>query len=163
MTGGQRILVEQAVSMRDSGKSAAEIAETLEQLKERLCLFAYVDTLEYLYKGGRLSATGYAIGSLANVKPLIEITREGTVQVMAKTLSLRKGLQQLCGKLSACEPDLRFPFYIVYTKNRANAELLQEQLKKSGYDMPGVQLVPIGATIGAHVGAGACGLVYVKK
>ena len=53
-TGGQRQLVEQAVRLRDAGMSAAQIVEALEAFRKKIVLYACINTLEYLYKGGRL-------------------------------------------------------------------------------------------------------------
>ena len=64
-TGGQRLLVEYAVRLRDEGKSAAEIAAAVESLRDRIVLYACIDTLEYLYRGGRISHTVYKLGSMA--------------------------------------------------------------------------------------------------
>ena len=73
-TGRQRLLVEYAVRLRDAGHSAAEIARAVEALRETIVLYACIDTLEYLYRGGRISHTVYKIGSLAQVKPLIHVS-----------------------------------------------------------------------------------------
>ena len=54
-SAGQRILVEHAAALRECGKSAVEIAAALEQLKGRVVLYACLDTLKYLQKGGRIS------------------------------------------------------------------------------------------------------------
>ena len=57
-TGGQRMLVEYAVRLRDEGKCAADIVEAVEALRQRVVLYACINTLEYLYKGGRCSLRG---------------------------------------------------------------------------------------------------------
>lgn len=56
-TGGQRMIVEHAVKLRDEGKCADEILEELEAIRDRVVLYACINTLEYLYKGGRISQT----------------------------------------------------------------------------------------------------------
>ena len=53
--GGQRLLVEQAVRMRNENMDASQIAAELEKLREKLTLYACIDTLENLHKGGRIS------------------------------------------------------------------------------------------------------------
>ena len=60
-TAGQRLLVDYAVKLRDEGKTVKEIFEELEILKTKIKLYACVDTLEYLHKGGRLSKTAYTV------------------------------------------------------------------------------------------------------
>ena len=64
-TGGQRLLVEYAVRLRDEGKTAKEILAALESIRDKIVLFACIDTLEYLYRGGRISQTVYKLGTMA--------------------------------------------------------------------------------------------------
>ena len=162
-TGGERLLVEQAVKMRDSGKSAKEIGDTLENLKGRIRLYACLDTLEYLHKGGRLSKAAYTVGTLANIKPLITLSIDGKVEVMAKAMSIKSGISNVCKKLTEEEPDTDYPMYIVYSHDSKNAETLSDKVKKYGYEVDSKNIINIGAAIGAHVGTGACGIIYIAK
>ena len=162
-TGGERLLVEQAVKLRDEGKTAKEIAEEMEVLKGRVKLYACVDTLEYLHKGGRLSKTAYTVGSLANIKPIIYLSKEGKVEVASKALSMKSGINTVCKKLIKEQPDTNYPIYIIYSNNRKNGELLAEGVRKCEYDINAENIVNLGATIGAHVGSDACGVIYVAK
>lgn len=162
-TAGERLLVDYAVKLRDEGKAAREIFEELEDLKTKIKLYACVDTLEYLHKGGRLSKTAYTVGTLANIKPIIYISDEGKVAVSSKALSMRSGIKNVCKKLETYKPDLDYPIYIVYANNRENGDLLAEGVRKQGYEILPENIINIGATIGAHVGSDACGVVYVSK
>ena len=161
--GGQRILVEQAVRLRDKGRSAGEIAAELENLKGRIELYACLDTLEYLYRGGRISRTAYALGTVSNVKPIVHVTRDGQVEVIAKMLGMSRGISYMRSQLSSREPDPDYPLCLMYTHNRGNAELLAKSLEKDGYDIPGDRIVNVGATIGTHVGTNCCGVVYIRR
>lgn len=160
---GQRILVEHAVKMRDEGRSAKEIAAELMELRDRIEIFACIDTLEYLYKGGRISHTSYTVGSFVNIKPMITVSREGRVEVAAKALSMRKGIRNICAHLEKVKPDMSYPMYLVYSHYRKNAELLAENMRGTGYDIDNSNIVNIGAAIGAHIGTGACGVVYISE
>lgn len=162
-TCGERILVEQAVKLRNEGKSAKEIAEILESLKGRIKLMACIDTLEYLYKGGRLSKTAYTVGSMVNIKPIIRVSDEGKVEVCSKALSIRQGIKSICNTLTKINPDTSYPIYIVYSHNRKNADVLVKHLNEKGYEIPEDRIINIGATIGAHVGTNACGYICIAK
>ena len=157
-TGGQRMLVEYAAKLRDEGRSAEEIIAGVESIRDRIVLYACMDTLEYLYRGGRISHTVYAVGSLAQIKPIIMVDQEGRVEVPAKAMGMRKGMDYLCKRLEQQKPDENFPIYAMYTENRANGETLA---KKMGVEVQGI--LNVGAAIGSHVGPNACGLVYVAK
>ncbi len=163
VAGGERILVEHAVKLRDEGKTASQIYTELEKLKKRIVLVACVDTLEYLYKGGRLSKTSYAVGSLANIKPIIEITSDGLVAVTGKTMSIRKSIRNMCDRLVTKKPDMNYPIYIVYSHNKDNAFLLSKQLYQLGYEVDEKRMFNIGAAIASHAGSNACGVVYISK
>ena len=156
-TGGQRLLVEYACALRDAGKTAAEILTALEDVRDRIVLFACIDTLEYLYKGGRISQTAYTLGTLANIKPIITVDPDGGIGVPQKAMGMRKGMDILCKLMAQHTPDPDFPVYAMYTNNRSVAENLARKMGNVDDD----HIIQVGAAIGAHIGPDACGLVYV--
>lgn len=158
-TGGQRMLVQHACALRDAGKSAAEILAALEDIRDRIVLFACIDPLEYLYKGGRISQTAYTLGTLANIKPIITVDPDGGIGVPQKAMGMRKGMDILCKQMSQRMPDPNFPIYAMYTNNRSAAEALA---KKMG-NVDESHIIQVGAAIGAHIGPNACGLVYIAE
>lgn len=162
-TGGQRQVVEYAVRLRDEGKTAPEIVEALEEMRGRVSLFACLDTLENLYKSGRISHTTYKLGTLANIKPIIHIDQSGHVQVPAKAMGMRKGMDMLCKRLDMLPMDPEFPLYVMYTSNPAPARTLADRLAALGYPASPERIIQVGAAIGSHIGPDACGLVYVAK
>ena len=156
-TGGQRLLVEQACALRDAGKSAAEILAGLEAIRDRIVLFACIDTLEYLYKGGRISQTAYTLGTLANIKPIITVDREGGIGVPQKAMGMRKGMDILCKQMTQNPPDPNYPIYAMYTNRRDVAQTLAKKMGNVDED----HIIQVGAAIGSHIGPDACGLVYI--
>ncbi len=162
-TGGQRILVEHAVKLRDQGCSAKEIIEAVEALRERIVLYACMDTLEYLYYGGRISHTVYKLGSMAQIKPIIRISPQGTVEVPAKAMGMRKGVEYMCRQIQAIVPDPDFPCYAMYTADRSKGEAMAAKLRDLGIQVPDERIMNVGAGIGSHIGPNACGIVYVAE
>lgn len=162
-TGGQRLLVEHAVALRDQGLSGAEIAAQVEALRDRIVLYACIDTLKYLYQGGRISHTVYKIGTMAQVKPIIRVAEDGRIEVPAKAMGMRKGMDHLTARLKQQPQNPAFPLYVMYTGNRENALVLAQRLEEAGIPVPENRLINVGAAIGSHIGANACGLVYVAK
>ena len=162
-TGGQRQLVEYAVKLRDLGKTAAEIAYAVESLRERVMLFACIDTLEYLYLGGRISRTVYKLGSMAQIKPIIRVDEQGGIEVPAKAMGMRKGMDILCKKIEAIPPCPDFPIYAMYTGDRTCGEKMAQRIRAMGYDVPDSQIINVGAAIGSHIGSNALGFVYIKE
>ena len=162
-TGGQRMLLEYAVKLRSEGKTAAEIIAGVEELRSRIVLFACIDTLEYLYKGGRISQTAYKLGTLANIKPIITVESDGGIGIPAKAMGMRKGMDYLCKRVEQRPADESQPFYVMYTNNRAVAETLARRLETVGITVDDDHIIQVGAAIGSHIGPDACGLVYAAK
>ena len=162
-SAGQRILVEHAAALRECGKSAVEIAAALEQLKGRVVLYACLDTLKYLQKGGRISTAAAVIGAVAGVKPILTVTREGKPEIVSKALGMRRAVAYLRKQLREKRPDGSFPVYLMYTHVRENALLLQRAVEEEGILVPDGALLDVGAVIGSHIGPNACGLVYVRE
>ena len=162
-TGGQRMLVEHAIRLRDQGKCAADIVAEVEALRERIVLYACINTLEYLYRGGRISHLSYALGTLAQIKPIIHVDHMGRVDIPAKAMGIRKGMEHLCKQADAKTPDPEYPLYVMYTNDRSVAETLAVRLAEHGQAVHPDNIIQVGAAIGSHVGPAACGLVYVGK
>lgn len=162
-TGGQHMLVEYAVQLRDAGKNAKEIVEALEELRGRIELYACIDTLEYLYRGGRISHTTYKVGTFANIKPIITVEKNGQIGVPGKSMGMRKGMDNLCKRVTEKMPDPAFPLWVMYTDDRSVAETLIKRLEAFGIELSNGHVLQVGSVIGSHIGPHACGLVYAAK
>ena len=157
---GIRILAEHALQLINRGCSAAEIVLKLEQLKGRIRIFAALDTLEYLYKGGRLSRAAAAVGTIASLKPIVTI-EDGAVSVAKKSLSRTRARSDLLDILRSKDMDPAFPTYTIYTCGTENVEYLEQQLESAGI-RPAAR-AQIGPAIGSHIGPGVYGLFYVAR
>ncbi len=159
---GLRILVEYAVKMRAEGKGAAEIAATIESLKDRVVLLAMVDTLEYLHKGGRLSKSSAILGTLLKFKPVITL-KDGAIGVVGKERGVNKGIAKILESINEFgEIDLTYPVNLGYTAEDSKCILLKEKLEEK-YKSKNFRMFPVGCVVGTHVGPGACVLTYIKK
>ena len=143
------------------GLSAAQIAAECESLKGKIKVFAGLDTLEYLYKGGRLSRAAATVGEVAGIKPILTITEEGTVNAGSKAIGTNRAMQTILTKVNSFEIDARFPMYCVYTYGTENVEKLETKLTAAGYNPK--ERLQVGSTIGAHTGPGVYGVLFVTK
>lgn len=143
------------------GLSASLIAAECESLKGKIKVFAGLDTLEYLYKGGRVSRAAATVGEVAGIKPVITITEEGTVNAGSKAIGINRAIQTILTKTGSFEVDDRFPMYSLYTYGTENVEKLETKLAAAGYNPQG--RLQIGSTIGAHTGPGVYGVLFVAK
>ena len=159
-TVGIRLLVDQAVAMRAEGLSAAEIAARLEDMRERVVLMAMVDTLEYLYKGGRLSRTAKIAGTLLGFKPIIEL-RDGELALLGKGRGVKHALEKLLDL--ADERPSAIPgstYYFGYTATDDKCTLLR-QMAGERHHITSQVISPVGSVIGTHAGPGACVICYL--
>ena len=159
LTYGIALLAQIAEKLRSGGKTAREIAETIEGIKGNTRIVAGVDTLEYLYKGGRLSRASAAVGTVANIKPVLTISKAGTVSVIGKSLGKARAMASIIKFLKDNPADPDYPFYTIFTFGEENTAELESKLP----DNINFSRVQIGSTIGAHAGPGAYGLIYMAK
>lgn len=156
-----RIMAEYACKLREEGDDAATIAAKLEEFKSRVVIYAALDTLEYLSKGGRLNKAAAAVGELANLKPIINVTPEGTIAVPGKALGRNKAISTLTKMITEKQIDTTFPIYSLYAVGEENTEKLEQKLGKEGVRV--TKRLQVGSTIGCHIGPGAYGVVFVTK
>ncbi len=156
-----RIMAEYARKMIADGVEAPEIVERLEAMKSKTRICAAVDTLEYLCKGGRVSKAAASIGELANIKPMITVTKEGEVSVIGKCLGKAKAISNILKYMQEHPVDTAFPLYTLFSYHEDNCIRMEEKLQANGYSIS--ERVELGATIGVHVGPGAFAVIYVEK
>ena len=159
------VLAELALKLADEGMDAKSIAQHLTEVRERVCLLAAFDTLEYLKKGGRLSATAALAGSLLSIKPIISIPG-GEIAVLGKARGNRKANEMLMAEIEKRGGmDLSMPVLRGYTG--LSGEMLEKFLSDSTQlwgDLPADQrAVPLCSVIGTHAGPGAYAVAFFCK
>ena len=162
VTAGERILIEYAVRLREKGLQIQEIIEKLEEKKYKIRLIALLDTLEYLKKGGRISAAAAMAGALLSIKPVVAI-ENGEVTVLGKARGSKAGnnmLREMVNKEGVI--DFSKPFALIYSG--LSDELLQKY-KKDNRDLfedavGDIQGYSLGCAIGTHIGPGAIGTAF---
>lgn len=161
-TAGMQILVNFACKLRDSGLPAEDIAGEVEQLKGKIQIFAVIDTLEYLRRGGRLTGFQAGLGSVTKLKPVVTV-RDGSVAILHKAFGTAAAVKQMCALLREHPIDDDFPSYFLYTDDKGREELLLPKLKEEGRLPRRLHSCSLGATIGSHIGPGALGIAYIER
>ena len=162
---GERLLAQYAMRLIESGDSLDDIVEKLNAKKGRIRLYAVLDTLEYLKKGGRISAAVAIAGEMLSIKPIISVI-DGEVKVVGKAMGARKGNIMLKNMVSKTQgSDLSMPYGLVYSgeDKQAIESNLKEVAKLFAVEDKEVPEYIVGATIGTHVGPGVFGLAYFEK
>ena len=159
---GAGVLAQYALKLAAEGMDAKSIAQKLDEAKSRVRLFAVLDTLEFLKRGGRLSATAAMAGSLLNIKPVITIN-DGAIEVVGKARGLRRGNAMMTEQVNASGGvDSDMPMLLGFTG--LTDELMRAYLADNADLWPAdVATAPIGSTIGTHVGPGAYAVAYFCK
>ena len=162
---GSGILAELAVDLAESGMDAASIAARLEQEREKLCLVAVLDTLEYLKRGGRISKTAAFAGGLLNLKPVLSLNG-GEISILGKARGSRQSNNYLIQEIEkAGGVDFEKPLLLGYTG--LSDILLQKYIGDSAALWEGhvaeLSQTVIGSVVGTHAGPGAIAVAFFKK
>ena len=158
----EALLVRLAVQLRDSGKTAGQIAAILEHAKEHLHLVAAIDDLKYLRKGGRLPAAVAVAGGMLGIKPLITI-QDGKVAMAGKARGLPGAYVALFKKveeMGGISSD--FPALAGYTVSPREVTPIQTYLRDN-LQQEDLLVRQIGCVIGTHAGPGAFGIAFFDK
>ena len=173
VVNNQRISVTQeqsvydAIKLRDEGKSAAEIRQVLEKEKMQASIYVTVDTLKYLKKGGRITPAAAAIGTVLNLKPVLQIQGE-KLDAFAKVRGWKAAKKTM---LNAIEKDLTDRFADVkdqmvlgmaYTCSKEEADEWKNEIQTR---FPDYELVedPLSLSIACHIGPGAMAVTCMKR
>ena len=173
VVNNQRISVTQeqsvydAMKLRDQGMSAAQIKKVLEEEKFQSSIYITVDTLKYLKKGGRVTPAAAAIGTVLNLKPVLQIQGE-KLDAFAKVRGWKAAKKTM---LNAIEKDLDGRFAEVkdqmvlgmaYTCSREDAQEWKQEIMER---FPGYEIVegPRSLSVACHIGPGAMAVTCMKK
>lgn len=162
---GTGVLAQYAVELAQQGMGAEEIAQVLTQQREKVCVVALLDTLEYLKKGGRISKTVAFAGGVLNIKPVVTV-QDGAVALIGKARGSRNGNNLLVEKIrEAGGVDFERPVLLGYTGlSSALLEKYVDDSKALWADhvdkLDGCLLCSV---IGTHVGPGAVAVAFFRK
>ena len=160
-TVGQGALVRMALKCRNEGKSASETYDYVNSLRQHIQHFIVADDLQYLKRGGRISAASAAIGGVLGIKPIISFNKEGKLYAIDKVRGVKKAISFIKSKMEKEGPDELGYVFIVHTDNEPVAEELAAYVREKFGIEPYVSIM--GPVIGSHVGPNAFALGYISK
>lgn len=162
VSAGQRILLDYALSLKNHGASAKEIAAELEKRKNDICVFGAVETLEYLIKGGRLSKAAGAVGSMLGIRPILHLA-DGALEVAGKARGPKGAIAMTHNLIADIPIDFSMPSCLGYTGNDPQVVtpfLEVPDTPWSGHDIP---IHNVGSTVGTHAGPGLFMVAFFKR
>jgi len=158
---GTGLMVLEAARLVREGKNKEEIIAKIVKLKSALRLIGVVDTLEYLYKGGRIGRAKALLGFLLNVKPLL-VFRNGELDSLGKARGRDKAWKMLLEWMKEeVGADDILQAAIMHGNSLAEAKKVEEMLKRN-FNCREIILTCMGSTIGTHLGPGMVALAYYK-
>jgi DegV family protein with EDD domain len=164
LSTGIGLLVCKAAELCSQGRSAAGITQEITTAVPKVRTSFVVETMEYLYKGGRCSALQHMVGSLLKIRPVIEVKSDGTMGVRDKVRGTRKkALDSMLLDLQAHLPELdRHRIFVTHTGCEDDARYLAGEIQRlCAPDEVCITLA--GAVISSHCGPDTIGIIYLVK
>lgn len=155
----------EAIALVNEGKNAKEVREILEKEGKESSCYITVDTMKYLKKGGRITPAAAMIGTVLNIKPVLQI-QGGKLDAFAKARGWKQAKKTM---LDAIEKDMKERFqgekvYIqaAYTCSVEEAEMWKEEIEAR---IPGaeVDMDPLSLSVACHIGPGALAVTCTRK
>lgn len=159
-SSGHALQVMKAVDMRDKGCSMAEIVDALSEFRQHMTIFVYLQTLENIVKGGRITRFQGTVASIMNIKLICEGI-EGEVVPLEKVRGNKRAVERLIsligergnGNLS------NTTVCITHAQNLQDAELIKTEIINR-YNCQNVLIYPVGPTVGAYTGIGGLVITF---
>lgn len=154
-------MVETAFDLEASGADFPAILEKFEEQKNRDNAFMLVDDLHWLAKGGRLSRGGEILGTLLNIKPLLQFSDDGQVVVYDKVRTTKKAVGEIKKLLVKTAQNDDYKIWVLHAQAQERAQELYNYALEQGYQ--DVEIVPFGPVIATHLGLGAVAYAISPK
>jgi DegV family protein with EDD domain len=151
-----------AAEAADRGLVVDEIAEVARLRAERSSAFFYVDTLEYLRRGGRIGSAEALLGTALAVKPLLHLD-QGQIQPLEKVRTSSRAVARLEDLALQRAGRARVDVAVHHLDNAARAEALAARLSARIPMLGRLVVAEVGAVIGAHVGPGLLAVVVCPR
>jgi DegV family protein with EDD domain len=154
-----------AAEVLAAGGSAEEAADVVRRRTSQTTSLFYVDTLEYLRRGGRIGAAAALLGSALSVKPLLQLV-DGRIGMREKVRTAGRALSRLEELAVGAAGERQVDVAVAHLANPERADLLAEHLRTrlaANLDDREVVVGEVGAVIGAHVGPGMVAVVVSPR
>ena len=157
-----------AIKLVKKGYDAKEIKEYLEKTSADSSIYIMVNTLKYLKKGGRITATATAIGTLLNIKPVLQI-QGGKLDQFAKVMNVKVAKSKMIAQMKndfdnkfkdfVANDEMRL--YVAYTNNRDKAEEFVKEIEEV-FPVKVSLVDPLSLSVSCHIGEGALAIACAR-
>lgn len=158
---GEGLLLYLAVQQKRAGLSAAELAAWVEENRRSICHWFTVDDLNFLKRGGRVSATTAFVGTMLSIKPIMHTSDEGKLVPVGKARGRKAALKALLDSIErlAIRPEEQTMF-ICHADCEEEARAVARQIKDR-FGTKTVHINYIGPVIGSHTGPNTMGIFFI--
>ena len=164
VSGGQGLIVLEAVKMVKDGKSKEEILERINLLIQNIEHVFTIDDIEYLYRGGRVSKAQKMIGGLLSIKPILWVN-DGKLEPIEKVRGKNKVLKAIIEliKKTKDDTDLSQQDIIINHADDIDSALKLKDMMIEEFGIKQPLINSIGSVIGAHAGPGTVAVFFLKE
>lgn len=158
---GQGLLLYLAVEQKRKGLTAAELAKWVEDNRLTVCHWFTVDDLNFLKRGGRVSATTALLGTMLSIKPIMHTSDEGKLVPVSKARGRKAAIAALLDKIEdlGIHPEKQTMF-ICHADCEEDAKAVAQTIQDR-FGTPTVHINYIGPVIGSHTGPNTMGIFFV--
>ena len=158
---GQGLLLYLAVEQKRKGLTAAELAKWVEDNRLTVCHWFTVDDLNFLKRGGRVSATTALLGTMLSIKPIMHTSDEGKLVPVSKARGRKAAIAALLDKIEdlSIHPEKQTMF-ICHADCEEDAKAVAKTIQDR-FGTPTVHINYIGPVIGSHTGPNTIGIFFV--
>ena len=156
--GGEGLVVIAAQKAAESGASLPEVREAAQQVARRVSLFAYLDTLYYVWKGGRVPMIAYAGSALLGLKPVLEMAN-GHVRNVARPRTRRRAGERLLRLMDERVGSAPVHASVMHGDALREAEEMRREIERR-FDCRDIYVTEFSPVMGAHTGAGLLGAAF---
>jgi DegV family protein with EDD domain len=159
LTIAMGMLIPTAAEAAERGETLSQIAASIKKLNKRIKVVGAFDTLEYLWKGGRIGAARALVGTLLKIKPVL--TQEGgEVKVLNKARTRTQAIEYMLGFVDKeVKGNVFLHGWVAHSHVPEAAQVLEKGLREN-FNWVGLRFLEMGPVLGTHMGPGLVGVSF---
>lgn len=161
LSSGLTGIIERGMELHENGSTVAEIKKELDKMPGKCINYILIGKLDQLYKGGRMNAAQFYLGSLLKVKPIVQISKEGELTAIDKVRSEKRALQYLINKVIEANNSGMTNMRIMQGNVPEKAQNLKNMIFEQ---VPGmkVEIGEISSVLAVHAGEGTLAIMWFE-
>src|SRR5690606_31617171 len=156
-------LMKEGMKLIEKGGTSSDVAKHITELSQNLETYVIIGSLEQLHRSGRMNTAQYFLGSMLQIKPVIQII-DGALSVKEKVRSENKATNKILGYLkSAIEKNDIDEIHILYGLDDSKTDAWKQEIRKFVPETISLKTCPLGVAIGVHAGEHTIGISWLNR